>query len=186
MAGGTDAERLFVESVRDIDRKVVAADSYSDIRAAGLLRQLTLDSTPLVHQVNRGHRVPLRFRTMNVNRELPSPPRILWLSLDPEPFPNAPTIDCSLTELLQAPCLRVNGKKVSVRDLIKACANVKGGVHLGAPRSDQERAVLEVDATLQISGTDLSVVAVAGICRVVLSGLRPLVEAVVGKVSDEV
>jgi hypothetical protein len=61
-----------------------------------------------------------------------------------------------------------------VKDLIKACANAKGGVHLGKARIEAEQFVLDWDQAMTFIGKEPSSMAIQGICRVVLAGLKDL------------
>jgi hypothetical protein len=104
------------------------------------------------------------------------------LNPDSSRFPGAQTIEVNLEGFLKAPCLRLEGKTATVRDLIKACANVKGGVHLGRARTSEEDLVLDWDRAFRVIGEEPSLVAIAGVCRVGLSGIEPLVRAITGSV----
>ena len=177
-SGMTEAEHLLVSTVIDLDQKVFAGDRYGMIRASGLLRQLFLDETPLVHTVNREHRVALAFRTMEFSQAPPVEPEAHWRLLDPEPFPRAKTQTCSLKEFLAAPCLTWRGSRASVTDLIRACANVKGGVHLGRTKIANEQLLLDWDEVFSILGEQPSLRAIAAVCRVALRGLTGLVRAI--------
>ena len=73
------------------------------------------------------------------------------------------------------------GVTASVGDIITACANVKGGIHLSAPRgkrATQQKAVSEADEMHVSFGSPPSIHAAAGICEVALRGLYPLVAAI--------
>ena len=109
---------------------------------------------------------------------LPVVPDDHWQQLDATNFPGAKTITVDLQRLLAAPCLTTNGVTASVKDLIKACAHAKAGIHLGHTETDGEQAVLDLDTAVRLLGQEPSGRAVAGICRVVLRGLQPLAEAI--------
>jgi len=175
-AAVTDDERLFLDTLRDIDAKAIARDRYSLIRASGLLRQLLLDG--FVHRINRGHRARIEFTTINFTTSLPGAPTRHWRNLDPSPFPGASVKTCNLDQFLAAPCLRWEGVQATVRDLISACANAKGGVHLGRARTEKEQRLLDWDLVFSVMGEEPSVAALAGICRVTLVGLGNLAAAV--------
>ena len=83
-----------------------------------------------------------------------------------------------LDTVLKIPCLRVNNRTAAIADLIRACANAKGGVHLGKAKSSEEKVVVGWDKEVLLLGQEPSLLAVMGVCRVVLTGLRPLVYAI--------
>ena len=64
------------------------------------------------------------------------------LFLDPVPLLHSYK---NLDAFLKSPCFRVGTETASVHDLIRACANVKGGVHLGKTRTSEEDTVLDWD-----------------------------------------
>lgn len=177
-AGATDDERFFLATLADIDHKGVAGDRYSLIRAAGLLRQLLLDG--LIHAVNRNHCVRIEFLTIDFARRPPAEIEIAahWETLDPNLFRGAPTISCSLDRFLAAPCLRREGVNADVRDVIRACANAKGGVHLGKARIVEEQIVLDWDEVFSMMGEEPSLQALAGVCRIVLLGMWGLADRI--------
>jgi hypothetical protein len=176
----SDAEDMLLATLVDIDRRLEDGTRYGLIRAAGLLRQLLLDSTPLVHVVNRAYRKKIEFEVIDYRTSPPLSPQAHWQNLDASRFPGANTITVNLGALLRAPCLVLEGSTASVRDLIAACANAKGGVHLGRARTSQENALLDWDQAFTLIGEQPSLLAIAGLCRVVLRGLDPLVREIVG------
>lgn len=169
-----DEENFFLNTLQDIDLKTFAGDRYSLIRASGLLRQLLLDE--LLHVVNRSHKLSIKFCTTNFHNRLPSDIEISghWQNLDPSYFPCSNTLQCSLDEFLGAPCIVFQGHEATVKDIIKACANAKGGVHLGKARISAEQVVLDWDQAINFIGEEPSLMAIKGICRVVLAGLKDL------------
>jgi hypothetical protein len=177
-ACSSEEEELFLHTVIDIDQKVTAGDRYSVIRASGLLRQLLLDETPLVHAVNRQYRLQLSFQTVNFSQRLPVEAQAHWRTLDPEPFLGRGTQKCSLKQFLAAPCLAWNGRNACVSDLIRACANAKGGIHFGRTKIEDEQMVLDFDQAIKLSGEEPSIRAIAAVCRVSLRGLNDLVSAI--------
>jgi hypothetical protein len=173
-------EKFFAETVRDLDRKVVDGSRYELIKAAGLLRLLIADGQSLMHVVNRTHRRKLTFEILDPAFRMPTLANCLtnWQGLDPAPFPRSPTVRVDLRNFLSALVLRHAGRDVTVHDVIATCANAKGGVHWGRPDSPVQAAVFDLDAVFQAAGEPASVLALSGICRIVLRGLGPLVSAV--------
>lgn len=173
-SASNDEENFFLSTLQDIDLKIAAGDRYSLIRASGLLRQLLLDG--LLHRVNRSHKLSIKFCTINFYKYPPPDMKVSahWRSLDPSYFPGADTIECSLDRFLEAPCLVFQDHQATVKDLIRACANAKGGVHLGKARMSAEQVVLDWDQAITLIGEEPSLMAIKGICRIVLAGLKDL------------
>ena len=183
-AARDDAERLFLGTIADIDRMVQEGSWYAVIRAAGLLWQLLLDQRPLLHEVNRLYKKRVCFDIHNYDRKMRMPPPALeWIDLDPSSFPDRDIMTVSLDEFLNAPCLVYDGVKASVQDVISACANVRGGRHFGTlqeVRKIHRQSIIDLDGAVRMFGKEPSQLMVAGICRVSLRGLQPLVNAVMG------
>lgn len=177
--GRSDADRLFVETLLDIDQKVESGTPYNLIRAAGLLRQLFLDATPLVNEVNRSHRIRLSFESIDASRdETQLIPDYDWCDPDASGYPGSRTKWVNLQAFLKIPCLKNQDRVATVADVIKACANAKGGIHRGIAKSPMEQAVVEFDDSFQFGTVEPSTRTIAGICRVALRGLRPLISAI--------
>ena len=174
--GGTEEERLFLGTVGDIEQKYQDGSQYSIIRAAGLLRQLFLDSTPLIEKVNRLHRLKLTFTIPDPSIQPPIPPKEYWKSLDLSHFPGARSVQVGLQQFLKTECLLFGGRVATVKDLIRACANIKGGIHLGRVRKPGEKTIVSFDKVFRLLGEEPSVRALSGLCRVALNGLKPLIE----------
>jgi hypothetical protein len=121
-AAKTDAEFMFLSTLAGIDQKVAEGSRYSLIRAAGLLRQLLLDATPLVHEVNRAYGKEIEFKVMDYHSQPPITPQAHWEDLDGSHFPGAATVSVNLDKLLRAPCLKLDKTTATVRDLILVCA----------------------------------------------------------------
>lgn len=63
-------------------------------------------------------------------------------------------------------------------DLIRACANAKGGIHFGRTKIEDEQMVLDWDQAINLLGEEPSIRAIAAVCRVSLRGLSDLVSAI--------
>ena len=171
-----EVEAFFLETVKDIDAKVVERTRYGLIRAAGLLRQLLLDG--LIHKVNRPYRLKLAFEVIEFHSAPSDQSVIHWRTLDPSAFPGVKVVTVDLAALLAIPVLRIGTSTASVRDVIKACANAKGGVHYGPPGNSQEDLVLAWDKRFQASPVEISLDFLAGLCKVCLEGVQPIVNAI--------
>jgi hypothetical protein len=178
-AARNDAEALFLGTVIDLDRAVLERDWYRLVRASGSLRQLLLDGH--LHRANQRHCISFVFRT---NEFTPLPgeePLAHWMNLDPSEWATTVIESHNLDGFLAARCLVFRGATATVRDVIRACANAKGGVHFKAPKPGAETAVVSFDEISAIAGLPASLVALTGICRVTLNGVMPLVLKINGR-----
>lgn len=173
----TPHEELLVETIKDIDAKLNQPSHYGLLRAAGMLRQLFIDDNPLVHQVNRAYRVPLKFELIPLSDDLPSPPETYWCDISPDNGPPLPTVVCNLDQFLRTACLIYKRQSFTVHDIITCCAHILGGVHAGNPKTDHEKSLVTLQHTLQIGGHSMIDSCLKGIAQVALWGCIPLLDA---------
>ena len=175
----TEQEELFVATVDDIKEKLGKGDKYSIIRSSGLLRQLLVDGECLVDIVNKPYRLKIEFETTDFTFQLPAEFRdlifIAWETIDPSILPpSARKIRINKDKFLGAKCCSLEGRVFTVKDIIKACAHGRGGVHSGKAKAEVQE-VLDFDEILKLGGAEPSLLALAGILRVTLAALEPLV-----------
>ena len=173
-------ERLFLDTLADLESRAATPNRYGLIKASGLLRLLLLDGQPLVHQVNRDYRVKLTFTFHEIPKTDQGDMIVAWVALAKTGDPNeqARTTTGGLDAFLAAGCVGLNGRVLTVRDVIHANAHVKGGVHAGQPQHDGEVGVVLLDQLLKVGDAEASVAALQHIIAVTLKGLQPLTQAV--------
>jgi hypothetical protein len=170
----------FLEVVADIDERLLDPTWYKMLKATGLLRQLLLDESPLIHVVNRSYKLQVRFRVIDYPVQPPIQPDYHWMALDPELFQDQPVCELKLDGLLETKCLRAAGTDASVKDVIQACAKAMGGVHFGQAHGVREQAVVDFENAVRILGEESSTATTRDICRIALRGLSPLVRLIGG------
>jgi hypothetical protein len=177
-----ERDRLFLETLRDLEaRSAGGATEYEVLRSALLLRQLLLDESPLLHQVNRDRRIPITFR-VNVREPIwkiaGSPPPEIWAKqngLDPDTAGPAPEVaDLKLSAFLSRVIIISHGSELTIGDVIRQVANVLGGVHAGTEREPQEHALAAVSEAFVIGGLDPVTRSLEAVGRVVVRAVRPL------------
>jgi hypothetical protein len=129
----------------------------------------------LVHEVNRPFNEKLRFGVLGHGAEFPIAFISHWHNPDPSAFPDAPLSLISLDQFLKTIILECDGVSANVGDVIRACANAKGGVHYGPPENDRQELILDWDGRFQASKVETSLASLEGICRISLRALEPLV-----------
>lgn len=173
-------DSFYLGTIADIEDRIANGGAYNLLRASGLVRQLLLDKYSLVDIVNAEYRQKLRFRVL----ETPTaavPPDYAWHPIDPDlptPPPGVGTVKVlTREELWKLTCLISDGKQYSIKDVLVACANIHGGIHLDKPGLANHW-LSDFDAlmrTLQMPG---ALVSLKRIIRVILKGLEPLTDAV--------
>lgn len=166
---------VFLRVADDLTQRVHGPrDEYELLRASGLIRQLLMDETPLVHRVNRSVRLPLRFAVSAANAATPLPvPGYSARWSNPDPFDLRPTT-VTLEQFLAFPTIYTAGSLFTVADVVRVCAHVLGGVHFADARTAGERALVELHDSFTINDVGALTESIAGIGRVTLSGIREI------------
>jgi hypothetical protein len=177
----SDEERLFLESLHDLERRLAGGTSYDLLMASGVLRKLLLDENPIAHQVNRHYRMPFVFEVLHP-RSAPSIP-----ATDPELqfdglFPDGGTSRAVNEEQFWRHRILYHGNvDFTAREVVLAAAHVLGGVHLGKPKTESEHRMVDLAARIKAMNTPLPLHAVGDIALVVAAGLLPLANAIAKK-----
>ena len=134
-----------------------------------------MDASPLMHQVNRAHRLKVTFPVCGrryAEMVLADNPT-LYLALSgihrsgsPEP----PEM-LSLDHFLAFKVLKLGPNVFTVGDLISISANVLGGVHKGTPRTEEEQALQGFNQVVKAFGLPISAAQMMPIVLVALDGL---------------
>lgn len=171
--------RLFKYTLEDIEKRLEIHNEYEVLMIAGLLRKLLLDDNPLIYQVNRDFGMQLSFlvnnRAIPTGRLAPA----FWSiedGLDPDtsvPHLSNP-IKKNLDGFLKTPVILSQGKVIKVRDVILHMAHVEGAIHLGMPKSNEEKTLKYLGENLGIGGFPVGVRLLCAIARVTLKGLQQL------------
>jgi hypothetical protein len=142
-----DIDRLFVHTLRDLEERTDSTNEYTVLMSAALLRKLLLDESRLADQVNRNHRLKLRYRISGVSpyeKLMVDASPVFWAiedALDPDsPIAYAP-YDATRDQFLARQVMYFGGNRITVRDVIDQLANVEGGVHSGSPKDDRQKAL---------------------------------------------
>lgn len=174
-------ETLFLRTLDDLREKVASADEYEILKAAGLIRLLLIDGTPLVDKVNRSIRLKLEYEYVGPRTGAGAG----VLSLSPDSlvvadglYPGTQIADGNIVKtnarkFLGELALVSGGIEHTVRYLVKFVANELGGVHHGDPQPDTLH-----DLKMVLDRIPAVVYGVKAIASVVLDGLKPLEDGV--------
>lgn len=177
---------LFCRTVEDINRAIETPDSYEVLRASALLRQLLIDGNRLVDIVNREARKKIQFEIAD-SWNTPYTKMVLehgasFLAvldgLSPERMIlKAPLKRLNRDQFLSHRVVFTQGAFVTVRDIIDHCSNVIGGVHIGAPRTESQKQLSDLQG-IEVGGASISIRQLLPILLVVRKALEPLSEDV--------
>jgi hypothetical protein len=180
-----DVDRLFVHTLRDLERRTAANNEYEVLMSAALLRKLLLDQGRLMDQVNRRYRLELRFR---INGVSPFEKQILdmnptfWAledALDPDSSLAYAPFDATRDQFLARRVMRFGGSWITVRDVIDQLANIEGAVHSGRAKDERHRVLQAAGKFYSRDGLPGVVSQVRLIGRITVRGLNPLHDAVI-------
>ena len=180
-----DADKIFAIRFDQLTRLIAAKTPEELIDLPLVLRQLLIDGSPLIHQINRKRRLRIRFvvglsvrERIGEMRSLGLPlPDIYLLAMLP---PNEPKREITLDQLLAHEVVKIRDNYYSAHQLLDACANKLGGVHFD-PEGPNEMIVRDISHLGRFQeqhglGSAFGVLLLLG--RVVHPGLRPLYELV--------
>lgn len=173
-------------------------ERYDALMIAPLLRKLLLDERPLVSIVNTSRKVRVRYPVeyWPVLSGSHSPGSKLRISGPSElAARRVPMVDAAFLKtvfdhflddegplardgLLGKPVMMWNGNPVSVRELISHAAHVDGAVHVGSPKDEKGRLLVDLGRAVTIGGYAPALFCLAAIGRIVLIGLQPLRDSV--------
>jgi hypothetical protein len=147
------------------------------------MRQLLMDAMPLVDQINQTHRIRLQFHVGLPGLAIDEHTLLFAMldGIDPQTARAKRTELMARDQFLAATVLVANGRIFTVRDIILFEANVMGGVHAGALKTEQEQALNSIANALHQNDLRATLAELKAIGRVVLRGLAPLKAAVEGK-----
>lgn len=180
-------DKLFLKSLNDLHLSINSGDEYKVLCASGIIRKLLVDGGRLVDQVNRDHKLKIKFRVIPPNFQsiqgVPEPH--MWCmvdSIDPRRSPekNAITELINIDKFLGLTIGRVDEHKYTVKNIIEFAANVAGAVHYRSPEGKLEEAINELRKFHIFSDINVLLQHLRSIGRIILEGLRPLRNKILG------
>jgi hypothetical protein len=187
-------EELFLRTVEDLRDRVQEGDEYALIRATALLRQLILDGANLVDQVNRAHKLKIRYTVCGkkFSEHILARKPALFSSLGGIHVSGLfahQREECTREQFLKTIVLSVGGHTFTIQDLIDHAAHVAGGVHAGSARNDRERVLSEFRGLIIREPTQQltpQIVELRGISLIVLDAIEPLRQKVIAAAGSTV
>lgn len=154
--------------MQDLDACIRSTYHYHQLRIAGLLRLLVFDAHPIVHQIDTGEaqshtaRAPLTFRHAqgladDLDDSLPTyvvgDLRVWQADLEPQDVEqrSGEVVNSTLSSWRRVRCMRVGANDLTVLEFTKHMAYLEGLTHPGRPKTDLERALVEVRDKLRTS-----------------------------------
>jgi hypothetical protein len=175
---------LYLNTIQDLNTKIMAFDDYSLLQSSALMRKLLLEDFPLVDKINRLREDKVKiFFTIN-----DAPLNKMFIDslvfsvrsdgFDPQTARRANPKVVRRKEFFAYPVAYIRGQDISVRDVIQFAAHVQGGVHHRNSDSEVEKKLEEFSMFMRVNGLDSVLYLLRSIGRVLLRGLDPLTKAV--------
>ena len=163
-------EQLFLGTVQDLRTKIRVNTTYSLIRACGLCRHLLLDEQPLLHQVNKTHKLPIRFHIKDYTNAPMSHDYKGSGGRTILPLGDSKLV--KLEEFLKTKIHYVCKNEFTVKDILDAASHYYGGIHSGKP--DLKQQYLAKLNRFYNKETNISFWHMGTICKVILKAIKPL------------
>jgi hypothetical protein len=180
------AEWLFVETIADVRRRSEypgEQSRYELLGIAPLLRKLLIDASPLLNTVRAARpEVPTEFRIKQwtapvVGRDAELPYLLRLGGSELVGGPEDPVLP-KLKHFIGARVGQVQGRPLTVLEVIKYYANVEGGVHFGLPKADPDHVMGEV-APLLLGHSIDQIEILAHLGTIVVDALTPLRDSII-------
>lgn len=144
-----DRAPLFVQRLDDLICEVTNPDRWAPIRASAILRSLLVDGSRSLVALARRSRPGAPKPSFRVTTgQVPDASIGLVVdALDPKRSSGA-VATISLDQFLATRVANLQGRSVSVKDLVLHAAYVLGGVHAGDPKSDVDQYLVKISAGL--------------------------------------
>jgi hypothetical protein len=178
-------QELFLNVLKDLRSKIKSNDPYQLIKSSELIRTLLFDSSgPLVHKLNREHKLKIEFKyndakdTLDGYKKAGIPIPTTFMIADGF-FPGtaiakSKTVTEKLDNFLKALLIYHGGREYSVKDILNHAVNFLGGTHHDDPKKEKELVLTQLNNELLIGGHSSIVLPLKAIGLVVLDALAEL------------
>lgn len=189
-------EKLFIYTMCDLEACAWSAVHYHRLRIPGLIRLLLLDECPLYARMrDSGYRSAVNFTVGRTLDEPPAPPldqgvclvgnsidpEVYWFSksgLDEPRYIEPSRRRVGKDTLLRLRVMWLEGTPITVKQLVRNMAYVRGLTHANAPETLEDALLLGLRDSLRIMGAPVGFETLRAIGRVVHRGLLPLMREV--------
>lgn len=148
---------MFLVKFQEFERCHNDLSNYSLIHASSAIRPLLFDSNPLIDILNREKMLPIKFCVNNMQffseTEIENS-LFLWKEISPILYESY--LHLKKDGFLKHPCVYYLSKPITVLDVLKFYAYVRGGIHLDRGQKEYEplREAFELIKVNQISSLD--------------------------------
>jgi hypothetical protein len=178
-------DRLFVFRVKELDIRInsvedIQGDEFNLLSASALLRQFFLDDGGIAPAMAKKWQCTLLFDVMIHNRTSFPKDFTALIPLDPHAYHTKIWMEkTSLKDFFTTNVASILGEGLNIREVIKAVANGKGGVHAKLKAGEtMQKELLNLDDMLNIVGQQASLSLLREIGNVTLHALKPIIASI--------
>ncbi|MDN3624858.1 hypothetical protein [Methylobacterium isbiliense] len=179
-------EQLFVWDLDKLRQISQNPHPRNLLDGSAILRRLLTDSSgPLLHKAAKGRDFKPIFRVIGS----PEGDRLLedifasgavtfrYSNPDPDALKEGAGMQLGLDGFLARKIHFVDGKPITIKEVINFCANVAGGVHAGQPsRRDNAEVLYNNSSNVLVNGKPFPVESIRSIIDITIQALEPLYE----------
>lgn len=169
-------EYLFICSLDELKHRIESLNDYNAVKASALLRQLLLEGRTLLDMVNKEHRLKITFTTSRANEAIFKLKPIFYYD-GITPNDRLPSDDLNLNQFLSKIAVIHGDETFTVKNLISACANKLGGVHVDIDETKDKDLLILLNHFYIQRGSSIYK-SIGDISEVVLNALQPLVDVI--------
>jgi len=174
----TEDEYIFKRKYEELEHLVSSKDDYDVLKISAILRLLLLEG--LMHKANKRFKIHVSFKIGIRTYKIPGfPDPDVWSAQDGiyPPSSRTPHIfkEVKVDKFLSTPLMKLENEILTLKDIIRYEANVKGGVHVGKVNKNKPKeSILESSSIFQVGNFRLSLRQLIAIGKVTLDGLKPI------------
>jgi hypothetical protein len=181
----TNQEKIFLNIISELKKRYENQTEYDILKASGLIRQLLVDSNPIIEQVNRKYKLKITYRVQE-RIKLPferfNEDGTAWKPLYGivfiTPQENSPVELLNRDDFFKYELLSYHNEMINVLEVIKICANKYGGIHYDEKRNLKESSIDVTHKAFSFNNSSSVIRSMYSITGICLEALNPLAEKV--------
>lgn len=180
-------EQRFVWDIDSLARIKENPTPPNLLEASAILRRIFMDDgEALLNKVSRGLGMKAHFRVFVGSHSIDAfkarmaniPVRdsliMAYFNPDPSISQNAKTEELSADDFLRSPIHSADDKVITVKEVIRYCSDVGGGIHQGTPRKKNNAETIYKYSGIQFNDNPMPLMCMRNVINIALEGLMPL------------
>lgn len=180
-------EQVFVWDVESLQAIAQNPNPRNLLAASAILRRLLMDmGEPLLNKVSRKVDIRPLFKVLSYQNDsgfrnfydkMPVKASLTHFYINPDTsiYPSANTMQIDLGRFLALEVFNTSGTHIKIKDLIKYCSDVGGGVHQGKPRNKNNAQLIhDTSADLLMNGHPYPLECLRNIVNMSIEAMLPI------------